>query len=58
VLEGPARVVGDTLLFTPVPPRAKYPVPVTVVAWQYGRQTGDQIQSAVPITRQFYITRP
>ncbi|MEO8613583.1 MAG: hypothetical protein ABI600_00455 [Luteolibacter sp.] len=36
VREGPAEVDGDTLRFTPIPPRAKYPVKVTVVAWQWG----------------------
>lgn len=37
VLEGPAEVHDDTLKFTPIPARAKFPVKVTVVAWQHGR---------------------
>lgn len=58
VLEGPARIEGNTLLFTPIPPKAKYPVQVTVVAWQYGRIQEPQLQSAVPVTQTFYLTRP
>jgi len=36
VREGPGDVEGDTLKFSLIPPRAKYPVKVTVVAWQWG----------------------
>jgi hypothetical protein len=36
VREGPAEVDGDILTFTKIPPRAKFPVKVTVVAWQWG----------------------
>jgi len=55
VREGPAEIVGDVLKFTPVPPRAKYPIKVTVVAWQYG--VPGKVQSAEPVTREFYLTR-
>ena len=55
VREGPAEIVGDALKFTPVPPRAKYPIKVTVVAWQYG--VPGKVQSAEPVTREFYLTR-
>lgn len=36
VREGPTEVDGDVLKFTPIPPRAKFPVRGTVVAWQHG----------------------
>jgi hypothetical protein len=36
VRAGPAVVHGDELVFTPNPPRAKFPVAVTVAAWQFG----------------------
>jgi hypothetical protein len=55
VREGPAEIVGDALKFTPVPPRAKYPIKVTVVAWQYG--VPGKVRSAEPVTREFYLTR-
>jgi hypothetical protein len=54
VLAGPAEVDGDRLKFTPIPPRAKFPVKVTVVAWQHGLP--GKVQTAVPVTRAFYLT--
>jgi hypothetical protein len=41
------------LKFTPVPPRAKFPVRVTVVAWQYGRSAAPKLKSAEPVERSF-----
>lgn len=59
VREGPAEVDDSgTLTFTPIPPRAKYPVGVTVVAWQWGRSIPPLIQSARPVQRTFRINRP
>jgi hypothetical protein len=55
VREGPAEVNGDILIFKPIPPRAKFPVKVTVVAWQHGLP--GQVKSATPITREFLIKR-
>ena len=57
VREGPAETVGDILKFTPVPPRAKFPIRVTVVAWQYGRSVEPRLKSAAPVERTFFITR-
>lgn len=54
---GPAYVKGHKLFLTPVPPRSRYPVKVTVTAWQYGRDRGDKVRTAEPVTRSFYITR-
>jgi len=56
VKEGPAEIVNGVLCFTTVPPRSKFPVKVTVVAWQYGYNTSDKkIQSATPVERTFWI---
>ena len=55
VREGPAEIAGDTLRFTPIPPRAKFPVKVTVVAWQWGRTTEPKLKSAVPVERSLFI---
>ncbi len=55
VKEGPAEVKGDSLIFTPVPPRAKFPLKVTVTAWQYG--LAGTVQTAEPVERSFYIIR-
>jgi hypothetical protein len=55
VREGPAEMNGDILKFTKIPPRAKFPVKVTVVAWQYGRSSEPQLKSAEPVTRELLI---
>lgn len=52
---GPAEVVGDQLVFTPIPPRSRFPIKVTVVAWQYGLP--GKIQSADSVERSFYIVK-
>ena len=53
VKEGPAEIEGNKLNFTKIPPRASFPLKVTVVAWQCGVK--DKIQSAEPVERSFYI---
>ncbi|MES2775579.1 MAG: hypothetical protein V4722_15495 [Bacteroidota bacterium] len=55
VKEGPAIVKNNKLEFTKIPPRTKFPVKVTVVAWQYGKSGA--LQSAEPVEQSFYITR-
>lgn len=55
VKEGPAEVVDNKLVFTSIPPRSRFPLKVTVVAWQYGL-TG-RVQAAEPVERSFYIVR-
>jgi hypothetical protein len=57
VLAGPAEVDGDTLKLTPIPPRSRYPVKVTVVAWQYGRSVEPMLKTAEPVVREFVITK-
>lgn len=57
VQSGPAYVEGDTLIFTQLPPRTKYPVKITVVAWQYGSMADPRVQTAKPVERSFYITK-
>lgn len=56
VREGPAEVDGDTLCLTAIPPRAKFPVKVTVVAWQWGRTIEPKLKTAEPVERTFLIT--
>jgi hypothetical protein len=57
VREGPAEIAGDTLKFTALPPRAKFPVRVTVGAYQFGRLAEPKIQSAAPVFREFLIEK-
>lgn len=56
VKEGPAEIKGDKLVLTKIPPRAKFPVKVTVVAWQYGRSGESKVQTAEAVEQSFYIT--
>lgn len=53
VKEGPAEVQGNELVLTPIPPRAKFPIKVTVVAWQYGK--AGEVQTAEPVERSFFV---
>jgi hypothetical protein len=57
VREGPASVENGTLTFTPIPPRSKFPVEVTVVAWQWGRSASPAVKTATPVTRTFSIQK-
>lgn len=53
IKEGPACLKGNEIVFTKIPPRAKFPLKITVVAWQYGVK--EKIQSAQPVERSFNI---
>lgn len=55
VLEGPAVIEDGALVLTPVPPRAKFPLTITVVAWQLGRGTEPKLQTAEPVTQSFNL---
>lgn len=55
IKEGPAEIDGNRIRFTAIPPRASYPIKVTVVAWQYG--IAGKVQTAEPVERTFYIKR-
>ena len=57
VREGPAELQGDTLKFTAIPPRAKFPVKVTVVAWQWGRSIDPKLKTAEPVVRTFSVVK-
>jgi hypothetical protein len=58
VRSGPAVVIGDHLEFTAIPPRARYPVAVTVVAWQWGRPTNPAVQAAPLVEQTFHLLAP
>ena len=55
VREGPAVLTGNKLTFTKIPTRSKFPVKVTVIAWQYGTSAEPKIKSAEPVEQSFYI---
>lgn len=55
VQNGPAIVDGDRLIFTSVPPKSKYPLEITVVAFQYGSMIEPKIQTADAVKQSFHI---
>jgi hypothetical protein len=57
VIEGPVRLEADKLIFTKIPPRAKFPVKVTVAAYQWGRSVEPLVRSAEAVERSFFIER-
>lgn len=57
VVSGPVKLDGDNLKITAIPPRARFPIRVTVAAFQWGRGIDPQIQSAGPVERSFYILK-
>lgn len=58
VVAGPAIVEHGRLRFTPLPPRTRLPVAVTVTAWQWGRSVAPLVQTAPPVTRSFFLIAP
>lgn len=57
VESGPAVVEGNRLVFTRIPPRAAFPVRVTVAAWQWGRRSEPQVQTAPIVRRSLAIVK-
>ena len=55
VKSGPASVEGNQLVFTSIPPSSKFPVKVTVVAYQWGRSVSPEVQTAPFVERSFLI---
>ena len=53
---GPVRVEGNRLLIEEMPPKSKFPILVSVVAFQYGRKGNDPIRTAEPVRQTFFIT--
>ena len=58
VRAGPATIENDCLHFTPIPPRTKLPLAVTVAAWQWGRAGNEPIQTAPLVERTLLLTAP
>ena len=58
VKAGPAIVEGNRLRITEIPVRAKHPIKVTVIAWQWGRAKEPAVQTAPVVERTFQIEQP
>ena len=57
IKEGPAIIRENKIVFTKIPPLAKFPVKVTVIAWQYGTANLPKIKSAAPVEQTFFIIK-
>lgn len=57
VQEGPAEVKDGKLVLNQIPPKSKFPVEVTVVAWQYGRSDEPKVKTAEPAVKSFWIEK-
>jgi hypothetical protein len=53
VKEGAAQIVDNEIVLTKIPPRAKFPHKITVVAWQYGVER--KWNTAEPVEQSFYV---
>ena len=52
-----SMLAGDTLRLTAIPPRSRFPVKVTVVAWQRGHTAEPLLKTAEPVERTFSVVR-
>lgn len=57
IKSGPAYIEHNTLYFSQIPLKSKYPVKVTIVAYQWGRTIAPLYQSAEPVEQTFYILK-
>lgn len=57
IVAGPAIIDGDQLKIKQVPVNTKYPIKITVVAYQWGRTLAPLYQSAPLVTRSFSLNK-
>lgn len=58
VAYGPAMVTNGLLQVAELPARAQYPLPVKVVAYQFGRGVDPVVQTAAPVEQMVHIESP
>ena len=56
VKSGPVTLHGNQLSVNKIPPRTKFPIIVTIVAYQWGRSKSPAIKTAKQLERSFQIT--
>ncbi len=57
VVAGPAIIQGGKLVFTAIPPRTRFPVEITVAAWQWGQSSEPKIKTAAIVEQTFRLVR-
>ncbi len=55
VVAGPAIVENGKVVFTKIPPKSKFPIAVTVAAWQWGRGTEPKVKMAEIVKQTIFI---
>ncbi len=55
VVAGPAIIQEGKVVFTKIPPKSKFPLSVTVAAWQWGKNTEPKVKMAEIVKQTFYI---
>ena len=58
VAHGPAFVTNGSLRVAELPARARFPIPVKVVAYQFGRGVEPLVQTATPVEQTIQIEEP
>ncbi len=58
VVSGPAVVKDGKLVFTKIPPSSRFPLDVTVAAWQWGKSSEPKVKTADIVRQTFHITAP
>lgn len=58
VRSGPAEIKGNTLVLAPLPPKVRFPVRLTIVAYQWGRPIEPLVQTAKPVEQTIQIEKP
>jgi hypothetical protein len=56
VVSGPAVIQDGWLVFTPIPPLARFPVEITVAAWQWGRASEPKVKTAEIVRQTILMT--
>ena len=57
VVSGPAIIENSKLIFTKIPPKAKFPVAVTIAAWQWGKASEPKIKMAEIVKQKIDILK-
>jgi len=58
VAHGPAVIDGGKLKISQLPRRARFPIAVKVVAWQFGRGVEPLVKTAAPVEQTIRIEKP
>ena len=58
VAYGPAVIDQGKLKLTEIPAKAKFPIEVKVVAYQFGRGLPPLVQRAMPVEQTLLVTKP